>query len=196
MPRPKTRPDRDVLAAALKLMHEKGPEALTFASLAQLSGLSPSTLVQRFRNKEELARAALLHAWDELDAHTEAAIVAQPKTPEGSIGILMALSGSYGGDSDSVEAYAEGLLMLREDFRDPVLRARGAAWGKRLAEAIDACFGGAVGAPENIGRLMASQWQGCLLWWGFDPTGPIDAYVRRNLEGFLGAVLQRKAEIS
>jgi len=188
MPRPKTLPDRDVLAAALKLMHEKGPEALTFASLAQVSGLSPSTLVQRFRNKEELARASLLFAWDELDAHTETAIASQPKTPEGAVGILVSLSGSYSG----IEAYAEGLLMLREDFRDPALRARGTAWGKRLSAAIDACFAGISEAPENIGRLMASQWQGCLLWWGFDPAGPIDMHVRRNLDAFVGAVLRGK----
>ncbi|SMF48403.1 transcriptional regulator, TetR family [Xaviernesmea oryzae] len=185
MPRPKTMPDRAVLAAALKLMHEKGPDALTFASLAAVSGLSPSTLVQRFRNKEELARAALLFAWDGLDAKTQAAIAAAPKTPQGAVDILVALSGDYGG----IEAYAEGLLMLREDFRDPRLRARGTAWGQVLSRAIAECFASTPGAPETIGMLMASQWQGCLLWWGFDPEGRIDAHVRRSLEEFVSAVL-------
>jgi AcrR family transcriptional regulator len=185
MARPKTMPDRDVLAAALKVMHEKGPEALTFASLATACGLSGSTLVQRFRNKEELARAALLFAWDDLDAKTEAAIAAAPRTPQGAVDILVALSGDYGG----IEAYAEGLLMLREDFRDSRLRARGFAWGEVLSTAITACFAATPGAPDNIGTLMASQWQGCLLWWGFDPAGPVDAHVRRSLEAFVAAVL-------
>ncbi len=185
MARPKTMPDRDVLAAALKVMHEKGPEALTFASLATACGLSGSTLVQRFRNKEELARAALLFAWDDLDAKTEAAIAAAPKTPQGAVDILVALSGDYGG----IEAYAEGLLMLREDFRDSRLRARGFAWGEVLSAAITACFVATPGTPDNIGMLMASQWQGCLLWWGFNPKGPIDAHVRRSLEAFVAAVL-------
>lgn len=186
MPRPKTMTDGAVLTAALKLMHEKGPEALTFASLSAVSGLSPSTLVQRFRNKEELARSALLHAWDELDAKTDAAIAAAPKTPQGAIDILVALSGDYGG----IEAYAEGLLILREDFRDPRLRARGTAWGDVLSRAITACFAETPGAPKTIGTLMASQWQGCLTWWGFDPQGPIDAHVRRSLEDFVAAVLE------
>ncbi|CDZ73168.1 Transcriptional regulator, repressor protein MphR(A) [Neorhizobium galegae bv. orientalis] len=185
MARPKTMPDRDVLAAALKVMHEKGPEALTFASLATACGLSGSTLVQRFKNKEELARAALLFAWDDLDAKTEAAIIAAPKTPQGAVDILVTLSGDYGG----IEAYAEGLLMLREDFRDSRLRARGFAWGEVLSAAITACFAATPGTPDNIGMLMASQWQGCLLWWGFDPAGPIDAHVRRSLEAFVAAVL-------
>ncbi|CDZ45208.1 TetR/AcrR family transcriptional regulator [Neorhizobium galegae] len=185
MARPKTMPDSEVLTAALKVMHEKGPEALTFASLATACGLSGSTLVQRFRNKEELARAALLFAWDDLDAKTEAAIAAAPRTPQGAVDILVALSGDYGG----IEAYAEGLLMLREDFRDPRLRARGSAWGEVISTAITACFAATPGAPDNIGTLMASQWQGCLLWWGFDPAGPVDAHVRRSLEAFVAAVL-------
>ncbi|CDN46991.1 TetR/AcrR family transcriptional regulator [Neorhizobium galegae] len=185
MARPKTMPDSEVLAAALKVMHEKGPEALTFASLATACGLSGSTLVQRFKNKEELARAALLFAWDDLDARTEAAIATAPKTPQGAVDILVAISGDYGG----IEAYAEGLLMLREDFRDSRLRARGFAWGEVLSAAITACFAATPGAPDNIGMLMASQWQGCLLWWGFNPKGPIDAHVRRNLEAFVAAVL-------
>ena len=52
--------------------------------------------------------------------------------------MLVALSGDYGG----IEAYAEGLLVLREDLRDPVLRARGAAWKKALSKALDDCFAG------------------------------------------------------
>lgn len=183
-------PDRDVLKAALKLMHENGPEALTFAALGARSGLSPSTLVQRFRNKEELARAALLHAWDELDARTEAAIAAAPATPEGAVDILVSLSGAYGG----IEAYAEGLLMLREDFRDPALRARGTAWGEVLCKAICACFASTPDAPKAIGSLMASQWQGCLLWWGFNPVRPVDTHVRESLEAFVSAILGQAVE--
>ena len=40
MPRPKTLPDDDVLDAAHRLVHERGPDALTFASVAQACGLS------------------------------------------------------------------------------------------------------------------------------------------------------------
>ena len=124
MPRPKTLSDRDVLDAAHKLIHERGPEALTFASLARACGLSAATLVQRFKNKAGLKQSTLLHAWDRLDEKTATLAGTVPKTPGGAIRLLAALSGDYGG----IEAYAEGLLVLREDLRDPVLRARGAAW--------------------------------------------------------------------
>lgn len=47
----------------------------------------------------------------------------RPVAADGAIALLVGRSGAYGG----IESYANGLLVLREDFRDPVLRARGAA---------------------------------------------------------------------
>jgi AcrR family transcriptional regulator len=187
MPRPKTQPDADVLAAALKIVHERGPEALTFATLAQASGLSASTLVQRFKGKAELMQATLLHAWDRLDAKTARLAAAAPKTADGAIRLLVALSGDYGG----IEAYAEGLLVLREDLRDPVLRARGAAWKAVLSRALDDCFAAVPEAPPGIGLLLAAQWQGALLWWSFDPRGTLQAYVADALQRFVAAVAPR-----
>ena len=185
MPRPKTRADADVLDAALRLMHEQGPEALTFAALARDCSLSPSTLVQRFKSKPELVRSTLLHAWDRLDAKTEALASATPQTADGAIALLVGLSSDYGG----IEAYANGLLVLREDLRDPVLRARGARWNQALCRALAACFAATPAAPPAIAPLLATQWQGSLLWWSFDPRGPIAAHVRHELRRFLAAVI-------
>jgi AcrR family transcriptional regulator len=184
MPRPKILPDKDVLEAALKLMHEQGPEALTFASLASACGLSAATLVQRFENKARLKQSTLLHAWDLLDEKTARLAVEVPKTAEGAIKLLVALSRDYGG----IESYAEGLLVLREDLRDPALRARGAAWKASLSRALDACFAEVPRAPKGVGLLMASQWQGSLLWWGFDPRGKVERYVEESLQAFVSAL--------
>jgi AcrR family transcriptional regulator len=189
MPRPKTLPDRDVLEAALRIIHGRGPEALTFASLAAVCGLSPATLVQRFGGKDELKRAALLHAWDGLDDKTARLAGTVAKTPDGAVQMLVGLSGDYGG----IEAYAEGLLVLREDLRDPALRARGAAWKETLAGALEACFSATPHAPPGIGLLMASQWQGSLLWWGFDPRGRLEDFVEDGLRRFVEAVVMEGA---
>lgn len=184
MPRPKILPDAEVLDAALRLVREGGPEALTFASLAQVCGLSSSTLVQRFKSKAELVQSTLLHAWDRLDEKTAALAAAAPKTPEGAIELLVGLSKDYGG----IEAYANGLLVLREDLRDPVLRARGAGWKAALSRALDGCFGEVPGAPRGVGLLMATQWQGSLLWWSFDPQGVVDSFVEDSLRRFVAAI--------
>lgn len=181
MPRPKILSDRDVLEAALRIIHGQGPDALTFASLGAACGLSSATLVQRFGGKAALKRAALLHAWDALDARTAGLAASLPRTPEGAVSLLVELSRSYGG----IEAYAEGLLVLREDLRDPALRARGAAWKAALYRAIEDCFRETPAAPRDISLLMASQWQGSLLWWGFDPQGPVEAFVEDSLRRVL-----------
>jgi AcrR family transcriptional regulator len=188
MPRPKTLPDRSVLEAALRLMHEEGPEALTFARLAEACGLSSATLVQRFESKARLKQSTLLHAWDQLDLKTAELAGSIPKTPAGAVEMLVALSRDYGG----IESYAEGLLVLREDLRDPLLRARGAAWKAVLTRVLDKCFAPLPHAPPGIGLLMASQWQGSLLWWSFDPKGKVEDFVEASLRHFVSAILQAK----
>jgi AcrR family transcriptional regulator len=190
MPRTKTLSDEDVLSTAHRLMHEAGPDALTFDSLARASGLSPATLVQRFKTKADLKRAALLQAWDQLDGKTANLACSLPMTPDGAIAMLVALSGSYGG----IEAYAEGLMVLREDFRDPDLRARGAAWKEALSAALDARFADVPSAPRDIGLLLATHWQGSLLWWGFDPGEEIGAYVGKALRRFIESTVPAGAK--
>jgi AcrR family transcriptional regulator len=185
MPRPKTLPDSEVLKAAYALVHQHGPDALTFATLAQACGLSASTLVQRFKSKAGLIRSTLAYAWDGLDEKTAAFSAKVPKTPAGAVQLLTMLSKDYG----EIEAYADALLILREDLRDPTLRARGAKWKAVLTRALEDCFAAAPQAPRGIGLLMASQWQGSLLWWSFDPKGRVEDYVEDNLEHFVSAIV-------
>ncbi len=177
MPRPRTLSDEQLLSIALEVIRSEGPEAATFAAVSKASGLSGSTLVQRFATKAGMLRAALLHAWDQLDAETARLAEIVAKTPEGAVELLTGLSQDYG---DNPAAYAEGLMLLQEDFRDPVLRARGAAWGMALTAALAERFEGHEDA-RTIARLMLLQWQGSLLWWGFSAEGAVADYVEREL---------------
>lgn len=188
MPRPKTITDEMVLDSALALMHREGRQSLTFAALAKACGLSGSTLVQRFISKDALAKAALLHAWDRLDAETAEAVATAPKSPEGAVQILVQLS-----DYGDIDRYADGLSMLREDIRDPELRSRGASWGRALAKAINDCFDAGPESPSNMGELMIVQWQGLLLWWSFEPVEPVRDYTRRKLSRLLNDFDQARA---
>ncbi len=186
MPRPKSQSDAHVLEAALALMHQGGPEALTFASLSDACGLAGATLVQRFGGKADLKQRALLHAWDRLDEKTAQLASTVPRSPRGAIALLVELSQQYGG----IESYAEGLLVLREDLRDPVLRARGAAWKQALIEALENCV---PNAPAGFGLLMATHWQGALLWWSFDPRERLEVYVEQSLQSLVSSLLSGKA---
>ena len=169
MPRPKTRSDEDVLDGALTLLRAG---RLTFATLAETSGLSGATLVQRFGGKDGLRQRALLLAWDRLDARTAELAAASPMTAAGAVDLLVGLSGQY----EEIDQYAENLLILREDLRDPVLRARGAAWERELIAALDARCG------VGIGPLLAAHWQGAVTWWAFRPDRPLDEALRESLE--------------
>lgn len=188
MPRQKTQSDDLVLRHALDLMYEQGPEALTFAALSKRCGLSGATLVQRFGSKAVLKQKSLLIAWDRLDADTARLAGSVPRTPEGAIELLVGLTGQYG----TIDTYAEGLLILREDLRDPQLRARGAAWRDQLCAALDACFA-QTGVPAGVGLLAATHWQGALLWWGFDPKQSVERYVEQSLRDFVALILDTAA---
>ncbi|SFZ81007.1 transcriptional regulator, TetR family [Devosia enhydra] len=181
MPRPRSISDEALLDAALGLMARTGPEGLSFAALSSASGLAPATLVQRFGSRDRLMEAALLRAWDRLDAETAAADADCPVTPQGAVALLVRLSGA----PDGPDTHGEGLLLLREDFRRPVLRARGAAWGTALATALGRRI--APGNPKSValGRLMASQWQGAVIWWGFSRTGTLAETVSAELSAWL-----------
>ena len=185
MPRPKILPDSEVLKAAYALVHRHGPDALTFSTLAQACGLSASTLVQRFKSKADLVRSTLSYAWDGLDEKTAAFSAKVPKTPAGAVQLLTMLSKDYG----EIEVYADALLILREDLRDPALRARGAKWKAVLTRALEDCFTAVPHAPRGIGLLMAAQWQGSVLWWSFDPKGRVEDYVEDNLKSLVSAIV-------
>ncbi len=184
MPRPRTTSDEAIFDHALALMQERGSDALTFAALAQRSGLAGSTLVQRFGSKAALIHAAMLHAWDVFELHNDQIAASQPRTPIGAIAMLDRLSQGYG----DVESYADQLHVLREDLRHADLRARGHRWVEKLAARVGDCFAETPGAPADIGMLMIAQWQGALLLWGFSPGGDLGAAIRVHLERFLKAL--------
>ncbi len=146
--------------------------------------------MQRFGSKAALVQSTLLHAWDRLDEKTETLAAGWPGVPAARSRLLVALSRDYG----DIEAYADGLLVLREDLRDPVLRARGAQWKAALCRALDACFADDAQAPPGIGLLLASQWQGSLLWWSFDPAGKVEDFVAATLHRFIEALLEARPE--
>lgn len=187
MARHKTIPDEAVLDTILELLRETGPAGLTFARAAKASGLSPATLVQRYGDREALLEAALLRAWDRLDAETEAADREALPTPEGAVAFLMRLMPAESAE----EAATDGLLLLREDIRNPLLRSRGAAWGHRIAEALGRRLSADAAEGKRLGWQMASVWQGAHTWWAFTRERPAEEAIRGALEAWIETALKR-----
>lgn len=181
MPRPRKTSDEAILECALTLMEDRGSDALTFALLAKHSGLSGSTLVQRFGTKQHLIDAALVFAWEALERRTRQFAADEPKTSAGAVAILSRLSRDYG----TIDEYADKLHLLREDLRNPGFRARGKAWVISLAALLEECFERAPNTPADFGTQMIAQWQGALLLWAFSPEERLDVFIRDHLERFL-----------
>jgi AcrR family transcriptional regulator len=182
MPRKRSVPDDVLLDAALTVVRSADPQSLTFAALAERSGLAASTIVQRFGTKAALLQAALLRAWDLLDAATAAAIAQARPGPDGVVEMLVRLTDQY--TSDAAD-YADQLLVLREDLRDPVLRERGRRWVGTLAAAVEQRLDPEGGAG-GLGTLVVAQWQGTLTVWSFTRAAPPEDVVRAALDELLG----------
>ena len=183
MPRPRTVSDAELLGGALAVAARVGPDSVTFAAVAAEVGLSPATLVQRFGSKPALLKAALLHGWDQLEAQTAALDATLPETPGGAIEMLVTLSGP-----DDPQGFADGLRVLRADFQDPDLMLRGERWGRFLAEALGRRLADGSGPRPDLGALMAAQWQGTILWWGYARCRPLKEVVAEALEAWCVAV--------
>lgn len=163
MGRSKLLSDGMVLDRLLVQLEKLGPGGLTFAKASEAAGLSAASLVQRFGARDAMVEAVLLHAWDRLDAATAAADAEAPATPAGAIDLLLRLLPGKASGCD----VTDGLLLLREDFRNPRLCARGAAWGSTLARALGRQLTTAPGDADRLGWQMASIWQGAIIWSAF-----------------------------
>jgi AcrR family transcriptional regulator len=133
------------------------------AKASQVVGLSAATLVQRFDTRGGMIEAVLLHAWDRLESRTAIADVEAPLTPAGAVSLLLRLIPG----SETEYNVTGGLLLLREDLRNPVLRARGQVWGDYLAKAVGKRLTARAELGEQIGWQMLTVWQGAIIWWAF-----------------------------
>lgn len=152
MPRVRTIPDADIFAAIRQLLAEGGDKAVAFGSVARATGLAAPTLVQRYGSREAMLRAALMAAWDALDAATAAAEGQSETGPKGAQAMLKALEGE-----------ATDAALLAADFRDAALRDRAAAWRQQVETALAVRLGGGAKAREAAAMLFAA-WQGQRLW--------------------------------
>ena len=176
MARHKTISDDDLLDRLMPAILARGPDGLTLALASSADGLSAATLLQRFRSREGLIEAILLRAWNQLDAATAEAIAGAGPGAEGAVALLQTLLPA----DDEAGHVTDGLLLLREDFRNPTLRQRGAAWGNVLASALGERL--SPGKDAKLGWQMLHIWQGALIWWAFRRDGTAKDYVTAALQ--------------
>lgn len=153
MTRTKAIPDAAVFATIRQMLVAQGDRAVTFASVGRATKLAASTLVQRFGTRDAMVRAAVLAAWDDLDASTVTAIAAD----KGPQGLLKAL------DTAPLD-----LSVLEFSLHDPALRDRARLWRERVEAALALRLGGGDKTREGKARegaaILFAAWQGQRVW--------------------------------
>jgi uncharacterized protein GlcG (DUF336 family) len=89
MSRSRTIPDAEIFSAVRALLAAGGDRAVAFSAVARATGLAAPTLVQRYGSRDRMLQAALLAAWDDLDAATAKAEPEVPLTAKGALALGM-----------------------------------------------------------------------------------------------------------
>jgi AcrR family transcriptional regulator len=185
MTRTKTISDEAVLAAAATVMFAKGPSEFTLADVAKAAGIAPATLVQRFGDKQGLVVAAIAQ-----DNRAFDRFLAELPRDVGAEAVIDLFARMFPGVGEDVGSFADQLLWLRQDMRDPDLN--------RLARARFAALRAAVAArmpplpipAAEAASLVEAQWQGVLVQWGIFRQGPLADFVAQRLRAWFALVLR------
>lgn len=174
MPRLKSISDRDVLESLLKnpAFKGKGFASIGVREIAQIVGLSPATLIQRFGSKENLIRSALHHANKELEER----FIREIKECELATGdpikvvvqVLVKLSSNFRCKSD----VAIGLDMFKQDILDPELNKIAVEYFALRKKHLIALLKklNITSQPEMSAKLLDSVWQGTIMLWAINPS--------------------------
>jgi AcrR family transcriptional regulator len=182
MPRIKTLSDETVLDGVARVMFRKGPQDFTLAGAAREVGVSPATLIQRFGDKHALIVRAVAR-----DNERFAEILARPAPARGAavvVEFFRRMSEAFGEAGD----FADQLLWLREDMRDPELNALARQRFAALRAAVAARMPPLPIAPDLATRLVEAQWQGALNQWGVEPKGGLAEFVAESLTAWFDLV--------
>jgi len=184
VPRPRTVEDEVIADAVFDLVGRIGPGRLTLARVAAEVGLSPATLVQRFGSKRGLLLAAARHG--------------EASSADALAGGSSPLAAVVDGLCDMVawiatpETLANHLAFLQIDLSDPEFHALALRGARRLRERLERLLDEAVEAGElrpcDTARLAAAiqnTYNGALITWAIHREGPIDAWLREQLETLL-----------
>ena len=187
-PRPRETSDEEIIAATGRVMQRLGPTQITLADVAKEAGVVAATLIQRFGTKRGLLLAACRTAPD-ATAKQFAAARAKYGSP---VAALVELYADCTAFAPTPEAVANGLAYLQVDLTDPEFHAITLAQFRAIREETGRLLDEAVAAGElgrcdtgELARLLQQLNDGAMLGWAVFREGPLDRWVRREVEALL-----------
>jgi AcrR family transcriptional regulator len=184
MTRRKAISDEAVLVAAARVMFAKGPGEFTLSDVARAAGIAPATLIQRFGDKRGLVIATIAHD-NRLFAQLMRTLPAQ-QGPEAVIDVFRQMFPDV--EAANVDVFADQLLWLRQDMRDPDLNRLARERFGMLREVIAARMPALPIPAAEAARLVEAQWQGALVQWGIGREGRLADFVADNLRAWFALI--------
>jgi AcrR family transcriptional regulator len=194
-PRPRLTPDADVLAATIGVISRVGPSRFTLADVAAEAGLSPATLSQRFGSKRGLLLAVCEHYSGSVDQCFAQVRAAHPSP-------LAALLASFEETTrfcQTPEAMANNLAFLEIDLTDPDFHRLALKNSRATLAGYRSLLDDAVAAGEllrcdtvRLARALAAIAGGSMLSWAIHREGPIEAWLRHDIDTLLDPWRTRK----
>lgn len=189
MPRPRTVSDEVILRAAAEAIAKIGPDGLTLRAIAELAGLSPSGLVQRFGSKRELLLALAAMAPDALRKRIENAQSPNEAPLERLVELLI---GESAGFAATPQAAANHLAFLQLDLKDTEFRHHAVDHLQTLEDGIRTLLSEAVRTgdledtdSERLARTVLLTYSGSMIRWAIRREEPLEVAMRRDVSAVL-----------
>jgi AcrR family transcriptional regulator len=193
-PRPRTASDEDILAATYRVISRVGPR-FTLADVAKEIGLSPATLIQRFRSKKGLMLALFSSASNGTD-NQWASI---RENAAGPLDAVFALADCFAQMATTAEELANHLAFLQMDLTDPDMHELALAQAKAMRAELRALLDAAIAARElradtdtaRLATASQSMQSGSLMSWAVLREGQARRFLRRDLEVLIAPYRRR-----
>jgi AcrR family transcriptional regulator len=189
-PRPKTAPDAAILEAAARLLSRLGPARMRLEDVAREVGLSPATLLLRFKSKRNLLLAVAEHGITGMAENFRA----RREQCASALHVVTDVSECVREIAEEPQQLANLLAFLQLSLEDPEFRVRAERhdatlereMARLLQEARDR--GEMVDcSPRALARAVIAMMRGSLLTWSaIGQHTPPDVWVKADLETLLG----------
>lgn len=182
MARTKQQSDEVLLDAAMPTLFGKRPYEFTLVEVGQAVGLSPATLVQRFRSKQGLVLAAL-----HLSNRRNIAAIDRLPPDKGAVAVIRIFVDRTPGPEHE-HLLSDQLLWLRESIADPQINALTRNYFDKFRRAICDRMPALSIPAADAALLVEAQWHGSMTQWGIGRDGNLRAFVERNLRNWFVAM--------
>jgi AcrR family transcriptional regulator len=188
-PRPKTASDAAILEAAARVLARHGPTRMRLEDVAREVGLSPATLLLRFKTKRNLLLAVAEHGVTGMAESFRA----RRRASQSALHVVTDVSDCVRDIADEPQQLANLLAFLQLSLEDPEFRAcaerHDATLERELAILLDEARarGELVDcAPSALARAVIAMMRGSLLTWSaIGQHVPPHAWVKADLETLL-----------